>query len=182
MPLDDGRLLGFPGPPNSEFFSIYNMSGDYLGSPRVALPGPELVPLSARLELLNGTSRCARLDGGGFAMTYHLASIIQLYDRDGAFVRNAAVPVRSEEHFEPNPRSGKITFQRGIPHYSACAYSRDHLFAVYWGTSFTDEEPEGQTIHQFDLTGNFVRTLHVDAKFSYIAGRTVVSCPPPSLT
>jgi hypothetical protein len=128
-----------------------------------------LVPLSARLELLNGTSRCARLDGGGFAMTYHLASIIQLYDRDGAFIRNAAVPVKSEEHFEPNPRSGRITFQRGIPHYSACAYSRDHLFAVYWGTSFTDEEPEGHTIHQFDLTGDFVLALHVDAKFSYIA-------------
>jgi hypothetical protein len=43
------------------------------------------------------------------------------------------------------------------------------LFAVYWGHAYNSTTLEGQTIHVFDLKGNFVRAFQVDASFGYIA-------------
>jgi hypothetical protein len=156
FPLGDNSFLTF-ALRDTATFMVLDSSGKVVLSSNVPFPGPDSASYVERRKALNGAFVCSRRDGRGFALVHANFGRIDLYDSTLAQTGRADVPFGSQPEFVKDAATGTLMFHRKRDFYFGCAYSREHLFAVFSGRLLAPEQQEpmegGAYLHVFDLEG-----------------------------
>jgi DNA-binding response OmpR family regulator len=178
-----GRSIGFP-----EFFAIYSPKGSVVATADVPWLGIDSVTRDERQRILNGTELCTGDASGGFALAYQNVARVELYDSLAQFRSLAAVPSSLNESSSGSVGGRQPVMATHTIHYLDCAYSSQHLFALYSGTVWEPgRQQTGNALHIFDLQGRLVTQLRLSVPVAHLhvdpaATRVfAVSADPPGI-
>jgi hypothetical protein len=114
---------------------------------------------------VSGNALCSRPDASGFAVTYSNFGRLELRDSTGVLGMRVQTPFASEPEFTRSPTTGRLQFRQERDYYRGCAFSGNHLFALFSGRREADfragqyEYAEASFVHVFDMRGRLVRVL-----------------------
>ncbi|PRD46115.1 BF3164 family lipoprotein [Sphingobacterium haloxyli] len=128
---------------------------------------------------------------GILGMATQLGQVLEIYD----IKRERVIKVIGQEHGAPHfVNRGGYAVPSGIMGYSDIHVGEEHIYALFWGSSFDDirKRPEhhkegGRFVHVFDLKGNPVRQylldrcitgFHIDEERGALIGLDVNSNQP----
>jgi hypothetical protein len=158
------RLVGIANSDEARFL-FFSPSGERTGEAAGALLGSPDVPRGARLAASNGGIKVCAWPGRGFAIVNFMVGRIEYYDVDANFVREPAVPYRSEPEFEPDS-TGRVVFVTPRRWYFDCSATRDYLFALFSGRLQSryegDARSSAEYVHVFDWDGALRAVYHLD--------------------
>jgi hypothetical protein len=153
----------------------------------IPFPGTDDIAPAQRRRAMQGAALCVGKGGTLIAMTYNKEARIEFYSTTGHHIGSAEVPFPYEARFDSTARpqrGGALArfnaappgpaFVEGRLNYASCAFSEQHLFALYSGGSDADDpsgevECCGTSIHVFDLAGRLVRILDLGVTLTSIA-------------
>lgn len=104
-------------------------------------------------------------DNGILAMATQLGQVVEIYDIKNDSVINVVTGKHGKPEFIDR---GGYAVPNGIMGYSDIHVGKEHIHAVFWGTSFKNiragrkEKEGGNIIHVFDLKGNPVVQYELD--------------------
>ncbi len=164
--LDSATIVGVNLQPAEKRIVFFDGAGRIANTVPGVLLGNTGIPIQRRIDASMQFSFCVHPDGTAFAIVYQHSSKIEIYDRTGTHVIDAAVPysvdvrfdfVRAEFHFVPEWNT-----------YSSCWADKHFLYALYAGGDYNADSPdalEGQEIHVFDWrTGRLERKIYLDTR------------------
>jgi len=130
-------------------------------------------------------------DHGILGMATQLGQVLEIYD----LKQETIIKIVGQEHGAPQfVNRGDYAVPTGIMGYSDIHVGQEHIYALFWGSSFDDIKRQGQQhqdggqyVHVFDLQGNPVRQyvldrhitgFHVDEEKGTMIGLNVNSNQP----
>lgn len=162
--LDSVTIVGVNLRPPEKRFMLFDAAGNVTRTVPGVLLGHDAIPMPQRVEASLNFSFCVNPRGTGFAVLYHDAAKVEIYDHTAKHVLDAAVPYWTGSLF--GRVDGEVRFIPRRFAYSSCWASAEVLYALYSGGDYysTDmNESMGREIHVFDWrTGGLVRKLHLD--------------------
>jgi len=165
------RIVGIANSEEARFL-FFSPSGENKGQAGGVLLGSSDVPLGARMAATNGGIKVCTWPGRGFAIVNFMVGRIEYYDTDAGFVREPAVPYRSEPEFEPDS-TGKVVFSAPRRWYFDCSTTADYLFALFSGRLQSkydgDARSSAEYVHVLDWDGALRAVYHLDREVRAIA-------------
>jgi len=148
-----------------ERFAIFGPDGSRLRTVPGQLAGPDSIPIDARANASNASSRMCTWPGRGFVVAYPYFGRVELFDTNATFVVRADVPLASEPVFAVQTSGAyRVAYDRRW--YVGCAANREYVFALFSGRRADDldaaEQSSASSIHVFDWAGRLRAVFTLD--------------------
>lgn len=149
------------------FFVFFSPQGRITRVAPLVFPGSDTLTIFAIHDAYNGTSLCTGVGSALFVTASRKDGSVTLYDSTGRLRRRFDVPFPGSITFERKAPSGRLAARKGRDYYTGCSMSRTHVYALFSGIDQRLVEPgssvESHHIHVFNLRGNLVKVLYLDA-------------------
>lgn len=154
---------------------VLSDSGTMIALREVPLPGPDSVPVFARLNATSNHQLCVRPSGGIMAVSYNTLGRADRFDADGNWLGRFSVPFPKPALY---PGGGAaVNVEEWVINYQDCSATEQRLYLLYNGHRFiwprdqsdSPDNSRARMIHVFDWDGKLVKVYQLDRPVSSIA-------------